>query len=74
MNTIYPLFRPYQHPADYERGSRFLPACHQPGNLGGNWLEPAWEYMHFHPTLQPEHLDKNGIWGLFCETVCHASL
>ena len=62
MNAIHPLLRPYQHPADYARVSRFLTACHQPGNLDGNWLEPAWEYMHFHPALQPEHLDKNGIW------------
>jgi GNAT superfamily N-acetyltransferase len=62
MNSIHPLLRPYQHPADYERVSRFLTACHQPGNQDGNWLEPAWEYMHFHPALQPEHLDQNGIW------------
>jgi GNAT superfamily N-acetyltransferase len=54
--------RPYRHPADYERVSRFLRAHHRPGNLDGNWLEPAWEYMHFHPALDREHLDRNGVW------------
>lgn len=55
-------FHNYQHPEDYQRISDFLIANHQPGNLDGNWLEPAWEYMHYHPALQPEHLSKNGIW------------
>jgi GNAT superfamily N-acetyltransferase len=55
-------FRNYQHPEDYQRISGFLIANHQPGNQDGNWLEPAWEYMHFHPALQPEHLSKCGIW------------
>jgi GNAT superfamily N-acetyltransferase len=55
-------FRNYQHTTDYQRVSDFLIANHQTGNLDGNWLEPAWEYMHFHPAMQPEHLAKNGIW------------
>jgi hypothetical protein len=41
---------------------RLLITHHQTGNLDGNWLEPAWEYMHFHPAIQPEHLSQNGIW------------
>ena len=52
--------RPYHHPGDYARVSEFLIACHMPGNLDGNWLEPAWEYMHFHPAyrhLRTEMLD-----------------
>jgi hypothetical protein len=54
--------RHYQHVTDYQQVSDFLIANHQTGNLDGNWLEPAWEYMHFHPALRPEHLAKNGIW------------
>lgn len=49
-------FRNSQHPADYQRISDFLIANYQPGNQNGNWLEPAWEYMHYHPALQPECL------------------
>jgi hypothetical protein len=42
--------------------SQFLIAHYRPGNSDGNWIEPAWEYMHFHPALQSEHLSKIGIW------------
>lgn len=55
-------FRTYQSPEDYARISAFLIANHLPGNRDGNWLEPAWEYMHFHPCLEPHFLDRFGIW------------
>jgi len=35
---------------------------HQSGNLDGNWVEPAWEYMHSHPYLDSSSLDKIGVW------------
>jgi len=54
--------RPYHHLTDYPRVSAFLIAHHQPGNRDGNWLEPAWEYMHFHPALDSAALEKIGIW------------
>jgi len=53
---------PYDHASDYPRVSAFLIAHHRPGNLDGNWLEPAWEYMHFHPALDSAALEKIGIW------------
>lgn len=55
-------FRVYQHETDYQKVSEFLIKHHQPGNLDGNWLEPAWEYMHFHPALDSDSLGKIGIW------------
>ena len=55
-------FRHYEVPQDYHNISKFLIENYQPGNKDGNWLEPAWEYMHGHPAFQPEHLDKIGIW------------
>jgi ribosomal protein S18 acetylase RimI-like enzyme len=55
-------FRPYHGADDYQRISDFLITNHQPGNADGNWLEPAWEYMHFHPALDSACLDKIGIW------------
>ena len=54
--------RPYDHASDYARISAFLIAHHRPGNLDGNWLEPAWEYMHFHPALEGDCLEKIGVW------------
>lgn len=54
--------RNYTHPEDYIKISKFLIAHHQPGNTDGNWLEPAWEYMHGHPYLDGSSLGKIGIW------------
>jgi GNAT superfamily N-acetyltransferase len=55
-------FRTYEHPEDYQRISAFLIEHYQPANRDGNWLEPAWEYMHGHPALQPQFLNRIGIW------------
>lgn len=55
-------FRNYQYPGDYQKVSEFLIKHHQPGNLDGNWLEPAWEYAHFHPLLDISCLGKFGMW------------
>ena len=48
--------------ADFKLVSDFLIAHFQPGNQDGNWLQPAWEYMHSHPALDESSLDKIGIW------------
>lgn len=66
-------FLRYRHTHDYWRISEFLIAHYQPGNLDGNWIEPAWEYMHFHPALDAEHMDRLGIWEASGEIVaaCH---
>lgn len=55
-------FRNYNHLEDYQRISCFLIRNFQPGNADGNWLEPAWEYMHGHPALEPQFLAHIGIW------------
>ncbi len=55
-------FRTYHPTNDYTRVSDFLIAHHQPGNLDGNWIEPAWEYMHHHPALDPAILGSIGLW------------
>ena len=49
-------------PADFKLVSDFLIANFQPGNQDGNWLQPAWEYMHSHPSLDESSLDRIGIW------------
>jgi len=55
-------FRHYDHSEDYRLVDEFLIQHHRPGNADGNWVEPAWEYMHFHPMLDSSSLDKIGIW------------
>jgi ribosomal protein S18 acetylase RimI-like enzyme len=56
------LFRPYNDPDDYQPVDSFLIQHYKPGNADGNWLEPAWEYMHAHPYLDRASLGKIGIW------------
>ena len=55
-------FRNYNGQADYTRISNFLIQNHQPANADGNWLEPAWEYMHNHPYLDQSSRGRIGIW------------
>ncbi len=54
--------RQYNGSDDYELVDNFLVEHYQPGNHDGNWLEPAWEYMHAHPNLDKSSLDKIGLW------------
>lgn len=55
-------FRNYDHTRDYARVSEFLIRHHRPDNLDGNWIEPMWEYMHFHPALDASNMGRFGIW------------
>jgi predicted N-acetyltransferase YhbS len=55
-------FRNYDLLQDYRRVDEFLIAHYQPNNADGNWIEPAWEYMHGHAYLDQTSLDKIGIW------------
>jgi len=65
-------FRHYSGTDDYRRIGDFLITHHRPGNLDGNWLEPTWEYMHFHPSLDSSSLGKIGIWEAEGEIVAVA--
>jgi GNAT superfamily N-acetyltransferase len=55
-------FRHYIDPQDYQLVDDFLIEHYLPDNQDGNWIEPAWEYMHGHPALDHSALDKIGIW------------
>lgn len=57
-----PTLRHYCHPEDYQIIDDFLILHYQPSNRDGNWIEPAWEYMHFHSLLDSASLGKIGIW------------
>jgi GNAT superfamily N-acetyltransferase len=54
--------RQYNGSHDYELVGKFLVEHYKPGNEDGNWLQPAWEYMHGHPYLDKASLGKIGIW------------
>jgi len=54
--------RQYQSPQDFESVGNFLIDTYKPGEKPANWLQPRWEYMHFHPYLPKSELHKIGIW------------
>lgn len=54
--------RSYQGAKDYKLVNDFLIETYpQEGNYP-NWLQPRWEYMHFHPMQDASNLDKIGMW------------
>jgi predicted N-acetyltransferase YhbS len=55
-------FRPYGHASDFERVSRFLVETYAESGERINWLQPRWEYMHFHPYIREIDLGIIGLW------------
>ena len=55
-------FRKYDVLNDFKLVGDFLIENYQPDNRDGNFLQPAWEYMHSHPLLDENALDKIGVW------------
>lgn len=53
--------RHYKHPKDYSRVGDFLIETYQPGDTFSNWLQPRWEYMHYHSLINELDLMKIGI-------------
>lgn len=54
--------RSYDRDLDFDRVGRFLISYYLPDNRDGNWIQPAWEYMHHHPLLNSEELHRIGLW------------
>ncbi|OCL27144.1 hypothetical protein U472_06590 [Orenia metallireducens] len=58
--------REYNHEEDFKLIGDFLVNTYKPGKEIINWLQPRWEYMHYHPYLFVNKLDKKfdkiGIW------------
>ena len=65
--------RPYNRMTDFDRVSDFLMEHHLANNVDGNWLQPAWEYMHHHPALDPAIFEQMRVWEDRGEivAVCH---
>jgi GNAT superfamily N-acetyltransferase len=55
-------FRQYNHATDYQKVGEFLTRTF--GTEGGhiNWLQPRWEYMHYHPNIREVDLNLIGVW------------
>jgi predicted N-acetyltransferase YhbS len=53
--------RQYNHREDYDRVGQFLIDTYQSGDFFLNWLQPRWEYMHYHPYINNLDLTKIGV-------------
>jgi predicted N-acetyltransferase YhbS len=53
--------RPYIHDQDYDRVGDFLIEQYRPGNNLLLWIQPRWEYMHYHPLIKETDISKIGI-------------
>jgi len=61
--------RHYNHAADYEKVSRFLVRTYRTTGGHINWLQPRWEYMHYHPLVRGVDLNSIGVWDANGEVV-----
>jgi predicted N-acetyltransferase YhbS len=61
--------RQYDHASDYERVGQFLVRTYDPSGDHVNWLQPRWEYMHYHPLIRQVDLNSIGLWEVDGEIV-----
>jgi len=54
--------RSYEPAADFEKVGRFLVRTYLTEGEAINWLQPRWEYMHFHPFIARVDLRAIGVW------------
>lgn len=55
------IFNIYNHETDYELVNTFLYETYVTGKYP-NWLQPRWEYFHYHPNTEKECYDTIGVW------------
>jgi hypothetical protein len=54
--------RQYKHQVDYETVGEFLRRTYRTNGRHINWLQPRWEYMHYHPYIRNLDLSCIGVW------------
>ncbi|MCK4719686.1 GNAT family N-acetyltransferase [bacterium] len=54
--------RQYNHASDYEKVGDFLIRTYRTEGGHINWLQPRWEYMHYHPYIKKLDLNLIGVW------------
>jgi predicted N-acetyltransferase YhbS len=62
MSQKKPEIKSYHREKDYHRVGEFLNETYLPGKKFINWLQPRWEYMHFHPFVWEIDVGKIGIF------------
>jgi GNAT superfamily N-acetyltransferase len=55
------VIRNYHREADYEQINQFLIEIYRP-KKNANWVQPHWEYVHYHPQTDKDALSKIGIF------------
>ncbi len=53
--------RQYVHDQDYDRVGDFLIEQYRPGNNLLLWIQPRWEYMHYHTLIKETDISKIGV-------------
>jgi len=67
---IHAAARSYVHATDYERVGQFLVrTCGLAAGAHVNWLQPRWEYMHYHPLMAGGDVNAIGAWEAAGEIV-----
>lgn len=56
------VVRHYNREADYQRVGQFLVRTYASAGSHINWLQPRWEYMHYHPLIKGVDLAAIGVW------------
>ena len=64
----------YNYDSDYERVSQFLVRMYRTSGKHINWLQPRWEYMHYHPLIEKVDLSSTGVWEAEGEILAVAHL
>jgi GNAT superfamily N-acetyltransferase len=60
--TLGAAVRPYDHSRDYDAVGDFLVRTYSTEGPHQNWIQPRWEYMHFHPYLNEASVARIGVW------------
>lgn len=55
------VIRSYRHEDDYDRVGEFLIQHYKPGDNLLLWVQPRWEYMHYHPFIKETDRRKIGL-------------
>jgi GNAT superfamily N-acetyltransferase len=53
--------RPYVHTTDFDEVGRLLLDAYRPGGTCCSWLQPRWEYQHFHPLIREVDRSRFGV-------------
>ncbi len=60
--TIKATVRSYSQDSDYDSVGEFLVRTYSTIGDHINWLQPRWEYMHYHSYIREVNLSSIGVW------------